>query len=89
MTKRNEIVFIDSKVDQPQHLAALVEQGIAAYELDPAQPALAQMLSILAARKSAYDAIHVFSHGSTASIDFAAGSLNSSTLRRCRPVLSA
>jgi Ca2+-binding RTX toxin-like protein len=80
MTKRNEIVFIDSKVDQPQHLAALVEQGIVAYELDPAQPALAQMLSILAARKSAYDAIHVFSHGSTASIDFAAGSLNSSTL---------
>ena len=70
---RTEIVFIESNVVDYQTLLAGLKPGAEVHVLDSTRDGLAQMVQILNGR-SGIDAIHIFSHGSEASLHL--GTLN-------------
>ena len=72
-TQRNEIVFVESNVADYQTLLNGLKSGTEVHVLDATQDGLAQMAQILNGR-SGIDAIHIFSHGSEATVQL--GSMN-------------
>lgn len=64
---RKEVVFVDTKVAGFKNLEAGIRDGVAIVEIDGGADGLAQM-ALWAESHSGYDAIHVLSHGSEASL---------------------
>lgn len=67
VAQRSEIVFIESNVTDYQTLLNSINPNVDVYILDSSKDGLAQMAHILNGR-SGIDAIHIVSHGSTASV---------------------
>ncbi|WP_137170039.1 DUF4347 domain-containing protein [Marinomonas sp. FW-1] len=77
---RKEVVFIESNVADYQSLMDGTKAGVEIVLLDSTQDGLSQMAE-WAKTHSGYDAIHLISHGSEASVNLGALSLDSSAIR--------
>ncbi len=64
---KKEVVFVDTNVDNFQAIVASIKSGIEVELIDGGEPGLAQM-AIWAESHKNYDAIHVISHGSDATL---------------------
>ncbi|CUW39775.1 putative autotransporter outer membrane protein; type V secretion [Magnetospirillum sp. XM-1] len=71
---KKEVVFVDTRVADYKTLEAGIRDGVAIVEIDGAADGLAQMAQ-WAETHSGYDAIHVLSHGSEASLRLGATTL--------------
>ena len=58
----DEIIFIDSRVENPDHLTASIESEAITYTLDPTKDGVQQIADILSHRQN-ISAIHLVSHG--------------------------
>ena len=76
---RKEVAFIDTGVADYQTLVDGIRAGVEVVLLDAGQDGLAQM-ALWAQTHSGYDAIHVLSHGSDASIQLGQFQLSNSNL---------
>uniref|UniRef100_A6VVW9 Autotransporter-associated beta strand repeat protein n=1 Tax=Marinomonas sp. (strain MWYL1) TaxID=400668 RepID=A6VVW9_MARMS len=76
---RKEVVFIEDNVADYQTLIDSIGAGVEVVLLDSTQDGLAQM-ALWAQSNSDYDAIHLISHGSEASVNLGALSLDSSAI---------
>ena len=72
---KTEAVFIDTSVNNYQTIEAGIRAGVAIYEINPNQDGLAQIAK-WAESNSNYDAIHIISHGETATLDIGSTTLN-------------
>jgi len=77
--QRQEIVFIDSSVENYQQLAGNIGVSAEVVVLDSSQDGLQQIASYLQGRES-IDAIHVISHGSEALLQLGTTTLSQSNL---------
>ena len=76
---KKEVAFIDSSVPDYQTLTAGIRAGVAVEVIDGGQSGLAQ-IATWAETHSGYDAIHVISHGSEASLRIGTDTVTSATL---------
>ncbi|NML24689.1 DUF4347 domain-containing protein, partial [Zoogloea dura] len=76
---RREVVFIDTHVADYQSLLGGIGQGIEVRLIDGAQDGVAQ-IARWAETHSGYDAIHLFSHGTSGSVTLGSVSLSNANL---------
>ena len=82
----NQIVFIDSRVQDIPTLLAGFPADAEVHVIDASHDGLAQMNQVLAGR-SGIDAIHVFSHGSAGALQLGSTTLTSANLNAYAPLL--
>ncbi|WP_190275852.1 DUF4347 domain-containing protein [Thiorhodovibrio frisius] len=75
-----EILFIDAAVPDAEQLASGVRDGVEVVWLSSDQPALGQIAAHLTDR-AGLGAIHIVSHGSAGTLNFAAGAVDVGSLR--------
>ena len=84
--KTQQIVFIDSAVEDDHYLATLVKPGIEAIAIDPLGDGVAQISQVLANRHG-IDAVHLVSHGQPGRVLLGQGELNIDNLPEYRQFL--
>ena len=87
-TNTNQIIFIDSRVQDIPSLLAGFSADAEVHVIDASQDGLAQMNELLAGR-SGLDAIHLMGHGSSGSTQMGTTTLSSTTLQQYSSALSA
>ena len=75
----SRITFIDASTPDAQLLQQGIRSGTEVHLLDPNQDAIAQITRVLTGRKSITE-LHILSHGSSSSIDFASSHLDQTNL---------
>ncbi|MBD9357825.1 cadherin-like domain-containing protein [Methylomonas albis] len=93
-TTRNEIVFVDTRVDNYQSLlndiksSDVSDRNLEIITLDSSSDGIQQISQILAERDN-LDAVHIISHGSDGSLDLGNSQLNFDTLIQNQTDISA
>lgn len=75
-----ELVFIDSKVIDPQSLLQGVSSTAEIHFLDASQDGIAQIDAVIKAEKAPISAVIILSHGDSGSLDLGNATLNEQTL---------
>ncbi len=75
-----QLVFIDSRVQDPQALLKGISPNAEVHFLDPNKDGVAQINSIIAREKAPIAGIYILSHGSSGSLELGSSELNSTTL---------
>ncbi|QBF26461.1 DUF4347 domain-containing protein [Pseudomonas tructae] len=78
-SQRHEVVFVDGQINNPQDALKGLPAGSEVVVLDPSKDGLQQMADYLKGR-SDLDAIHVFSHGASGTVQLGNVWLNSANL---------
>ncbi|MCY7383266.1 MAG: DUF4347 domain-containing protein [Microcoleus sp. CAN_BIN18] len=72
---KNDLVIVDSKIDNYQQLVSGVKAGFEVIAIDPGRNAIAQITEILSKRNNINN-IHIVSHGQEAAIQLGSTELN-------------
>ena len=74
-----EIVFIDAAVEDHESLIASLEPGVSVHIIEPDSDGVLQIAQILS-ESDGYDAIHIFSHGSSGALQLGSAVLDAGTI---------
>jgi len=76
---RQEIIFVDASVSGYRKIIQGISSDTGVILLDPARDGVTQITQTLAGRRN-IDAVHIISHGGSASLNLGAAVLNTNTL---------